>query len=1231
MKEKHRPRVFFDVEIDGDQAGRIIFELFADVCPKTCENFRCLCTGERGLGATTKKPLHYKGVLFHRVIHDFMLQSGDFSEGNGRGGESIFGGYFADESFQMRHDKPFLLSMANRGKNTNGSQFFITTQPAPHLDGIHVVFGRVVNGEAVVKRIESQKTDANNRPLTECKVVHCGELVLATKSKKKQKKRKESVRSEEESVDASDSDDGKNKKKKKKKHKKEKKQKHTEVKEELEPEVEEKPVATTWSSISAEEIPDVPPSRFLDRIGSKDGNRSTGTDSQTPASERSQGRSWTSRSGRKIKGRGSLRYRTPSRSRSRSPRRHSRHGSWRERRGSETPPHWRAAQRAERALEKKSSADRWRRGSTSPVDEKRISPNLWESDGDVKSYHGKWSDGEDDMKSPISQDNDEVFGPKEKSTNDRGKQAKKKKKKFRQKKKQKKRKKSSRDRTKLPVPADDLDVEEEVGGRSKWDSPESHSEEESRNCELNSLHGNESNAASLLKHKKPRSQPESSKNAENYNSKNEFDKTTKNDAEAHLDNIVCVKPCPNAISSGKVERRKKKKKVTKIWSSSESSFDSSGLSAEENSKCERGKIEKLDLLPKSLSKSSKHTAGNEDKKVLEDFKKSLMKKTNKKKKPTLLPWQPPLEFGEELEDASAKEADSLMMKHNKIGSNPDLFAGSKKSLHDKEKKKSSKSSPSEDLEDALMLCAGDQLPEQNERSKKNDQAPDDPEALTEKICEEEIGSNAGIKSPTSNSSSGFGILPSHETNKMKQRQDEKKESSLIPQVRDVGIWSDEESVETKSRRRSKQDGDQGKENTSMSKISNHEKTGQNEVIEANLSGSEDNELTLHEPLPTNKKTFVFKINLPKQEAVSKEKSSKKKIKKSKKRKKDKNKTANDKTKQTKLTAAPVAPSAATLAVTTTNANVSSSNMARMTSTSHMTSVTTSTYNGNIQMNPVPHMMNPYHAYYAMNPYMVHRGIPAPIYPHPHFMGYPPRLPMAMNFMGNPLPPKNDEPPPLPDESEPERPPEPVYDSTRLSDDKMAAMFASHDVTEEAMQKFFEEGSDDKVLPSPASSRSSRGQRSSRRRKRHRSSSYSSRSSSSWSARSRSRSIFSRCDRSKHSKRHHSRSGSSRFSSRSSSYASYKRARSRRRRSSSDSYFSSSSSRDRSSFYTSSSGSDIDRPCRHYRPGRSRRRSRYRSYDRYSSEHSRSRRRRRHRSRGRSRSVTSYTSSSVFSD
>lgn len=169
-----RSRVFFDITIGGKPAGRITFELYNDIVPKTAENFRALCTGEKGVGSAGK-PLHYKGSIFHRVIKQFMIQGGDFTAGNGTGGESIYGAKFEDENLELKHDRPFLLSMANAGPATNGSQFFVTTVKTPHLDGKHVVFGEVLSGKSVVRQIENLNT-VGDKPTKDAVIADCGEL-----------------------------------------------------------------------------------------------------------------------------------------------------------------------------------------------------------------------------------------------------------------------------------------------------------------------------------------------------------------------------------------------------------------------------------------------------------------------------------------------------------------------------------------------------------------------------------------------------------------------------------------------------------------------------------------------------------------------------------------------------------------------------------------------------------------------------------------------------------------------------------------------------------------------------------------------------------------------------------------------------------------------------------------------------------------------------------------------
>ena len=168
------PRVFFDITIGDAPAGRLVFELFADVTPKTAENFRALCTGEKGSGQSGKA-LHFKGSTFHRIIPDFMCQGGDFTRGNGTGGESIYGAKFADENFTKKHTGPGILSMANAGPNTNGSQFFICTVATPWLDGKHVVFGNLTEGLDLLKKMEAVGSRSGT-PSKAVKIADSGEL-----------------------------------------------------------------------------------------------------------------------------------------------------------------------------------------------------------------------------------------------------------------------------------------------------------------------------------------------------------------------------------------------------------------------------------------------------------------------------------------------------------------------------------------------------------------------------------------------------------------------------------------------------------------------------------------------------------------------------------------------------------------------------------------------------------------------------------------------------------------------------------------------------------------------------------------------------------------------------------------------------------------------------------------------------------------------------------------------
>ncbi|XP_033618537.1 NK-tumor recognition protein isoform X3 [Fukomys damarensis] len=397
--------------------GRIMFQLFSDICPKTCKNFLCLCSGEKGLGKTTGKKLCYKGSTFHRVVKNFMIQGGDFSEGNGKGGESIYGGYFKDENFILKHDRAFLLSMANRGKHTNGSQFFITTKPAPHLDGVHVVFGLVISGFEVIEQIENLKTDAASRPYADVRVIDCG--VLATKSTKDvfEKKRKKPVHSEDSDSSSSSSSSSESsseseieyQRNRRRKHKRRPKAKHSKrrrkeassseeprskhvrspkVHSERSDTNENRPVDSNAKRekpvVRPEEIPPVPENRFLLRRDMPVVPVEPEPKIPDVAPTVSDQKPSVSKSGRKIKGRGTIRYHTPPRSRSCS---ESENND-----SSETPPHWKEEMQRLRAY-RPPSGEKWSKGdklsdpSSSRWDERSLSQRSrsW-------SYSGYYSD-----------------------------------------------------------------------------------------------------------------------------------------------------------------------------------------------------------------------------------------------------------------------------------------------------------------------------------------------------------------------------------------------------------------------------------------------------------------------------------------------------------------------------------------------------------------------------------------------------------------------------------------------------------------------------------------------------------------------------------------------------------------------------------------------------------------------------------------------------------------------
>ncbi|XP_078008534.1 NK-tumor recognition protein isoform X6 [Phascolarctos cinereus] len=381
MGAQDRPQCHFDIEINREPVGRIMFQLFSDICPKTCKNFLCLCSG------------------------------------NGKGGESIYGGYFKDENFVLKHDRAFLLSMANRGKHTNGSQFFITTKPAPHLDGVHVVFGLVISGFEVIEQIENLKTDAASRPYADVRVIDCGVLVTKSAKDAVEKKRKLSTHSEDSdsssnsssSSESSSDSEAENERSRRRKHKRRLKVKrskkrrkeesnkqeeqrikqssdqrgHSERSDTSEKRVDlntkrEKPV------VRPEEIPPVPENRFLLRRDMPVVTVEPEPKLPDVTPILSDQKPSVSKSGRKIKGRGTIRYHTPPRSRSCS--------ESDDDESSETPPHWKEEMQRLRAY-RPPSGEKWSKGDklsdpcSSRWDERSLSQRSrsW-------SYNGYYSD-----------------------------------------------------------------------------------------------------------------------------------------------------------------------------------------------------------------------------------------------------------------------------------------------------------------------------------------------------------------------------------------------------------------------------------------------------------------------------------------------------------------------------------------------------------------------------------------------------------------------------------------------------------------------------------------------------------------------------------------------------------------------------------------------------------------------------------------------------------------------
>lgn len=278
-KTVERERVFLDFQHKKVNLGRVIIELFNDLVPITAKNFKALCTGEAGLAQSTNIPLCFRSSVIHRIIPGFVVQGGDFTLGNGRGGEAIYpGGRFDDEKLDiLKHDRPMLCSMANSGPDTNGSQFFITLASCPHLNGKHQIFGRVLKGSEVVYGFQTLDL-SGEKPVDDLYIINCGQMMKKKELKKKRQIEASSSSSSDSDSDSSDSDSNSRKKKKKrkksKKRRKKEKKKAKKAKKEAqeikveggEGEVEDGDSSDGhFCSIDRDELPEEPKFFFLDR------------------------------------------------------------------------------------------------------------------------------------------------------------------------------------------------------------------------------------------------------------------------------------------------------------------------------------------------------------------------------------------------------------------------------------------------------------------------------------------------------------------------------------------------------------------------------------------------------------------------------------------------------------------------------------------------------------------------------------------------------------------------------------------------------------------------------------------------------------------------------------------------------------------------------------------------------------------------------------------------------